>query len=77
VTSTRLDELSDGFRAFLSALAEPRFYTGISKKAGAKRGAFVVKLWWIAWQTWSVDGRFFGTKNGTRFGTIFLPGLVR
>jgi hypothetical protein len=34
------------------------FWDGILRKMGVKRGFWVDKVWWIAWQTWLVDVRF-------------------
>jgi hypothetical protein len=44
--------------ADFSGVVNWRFCWGFLKKVAAERGVFVVKLWWNAWQTWSIDGRF-------------------
>jgi hypothetical protein len=37
---------------FFLGVVEGRFCRGFLKKAGVDRGVFVVKLWWIVWQSW-------------------------
>jgi hypothetical protein len=36
-----------------------------------ERGFLVVKLWWIAGESWEVDGQFSGSKNMTLFRIYF------
>ena len=33
---------------------------------------FVVKLWWIAGESWEVDGQFLGSKNMSLFPDLFF-----
>jgi hypothetical protein len=47
------------------------FLPGFEGNSGANHGAFVVKSWWNAWQTWSSDGRFARTKKGHVFELFF------
>jgi DNA gyrase/topoisomerase IV subunit A len=37
-----------------------------------ERGVLVVKLWWIAGESWEVDGQFSGSKNMPLFPDLFL-----
>jgi hypothetical protein len=36
------------------------------------RGFLVVKLWWIAGESWEVDGQDSGSKNMPLFPDLFL-----
>jgi hypothetical protein len=35
---------------------------GVLQKRGAERGFLMVNLWWIAGESWLVDGHFSGSK---------------
>ena len=48
----------------------PCFCWGFWKKRVVGRGVLVVKLWWIAGESWEVDGQDSGWKN-----MPLLPGL--
>jgi hypothetical protein len=39
------------------------FCWGFWQKRCAERGFLMVNLWWIAGETWCVDGHFSGSKN--------------
>lgn len=58
---------------FFLGVVEGCFCRGFCEKAGAARGVFVVSLWWIVVQTWSVEGAFSTPKNRTGRGNIFDP----
>jgi hypothetical protein len=41
----------------------------------AERGFLMVNLWWIAGESWEVDGRISGSKNMPRFADLFFEGF--
>jgi hypothetical protein len=49
-----------------------RFCWGFWQKRGAERGFSLVNLWWIAGESWEVDGHFSGSKNVPLFLDLFL-----
>jgi hypothetical protein len=44
-------------------VVEGRFCRGFCENVRFFAWFFVVKLWWIAGESWCVDGHFFGSKN--------------
>jgi hypothetical protein len=50
----------------------PWFCWGFLGKWVVGRIFFVVNLWWIAGETWCVDGQFSGSKNMPLFPDLFL-----
>jgi hypothetical protein len=50
----------------------PCFCWGFWKKRVVGRGVLVVNLWWIAGESWEVDGQFPGSKNMPLFPDLFL-----
>jgi hypothetical protein len=48
------------------------FLQGFREKRGAERGFSMVKLWWVAGESWCVDGRVLGDKNFPLFSIYFL-----
>jgi hypothetical protein len=48
-----------------------RFCWGFWQKLGAERGFLVVKLWWIAGESWCVDGHFSPLENFPLFADLF------
>ena len=51
------------FCSIFRGVVGPCFCWGFSKKRVVGRGFFVVKLWWIAGESWEVDGQDSGSKN--------------
>jgi hypothetical protein len=49
-----------------------RFCWGFWQKRGAGCGFLMVKLWWIAGESWQVDRHFSGSKNTPLFPDLFL-----
>jgi hypothetical protein len=47
-------------------------FAGFLAKGGVERGFFVVNLWWIRGELWSVDGHFFGCEDFPRIADLFL-----
>jgi hypothetical protein len=45
---------------------------GFWQKRGAERGFSMVNLWWIAGESWYVDGHFSGSKKMPLFLNLFL-----
>jgi hypothetical protein len=45
---------------------------GFWQKLVIERGFLVVNLWWIAGESWYVDGRFLGAKNMPRVPALFF-----
>jgi hypothetical protein len=52
---------------FFPAVVEWGFYRGFCEKLGAACGAFVVNLWWSAWQTWGINCSFLRFAEWDRF----------
>jgi hypothetical protein len=48
------------------------FLLGFGKNVVVERGFLVVKLWWIAGESWEVDGHFSGSKNMPLFPDLFF-----
>ena len=48
------------------------FLLGFWRKRVVGRGFLVVNLWWIAGESWEVDGQFSGSKNMPLFLNLFL-----
>jgi hypothetical protein len=46
------------------------------QKRGAERGFSLVNLWWIAGESWQVDGHFAGLKKFPLFQGLFLVGPI-
>jgi hypothetical protein len=63
--------------AFFCGVVEGRFCRGFCEKTVFRCGVFVVKLWWIAGNSWCVDGRFSASKNMPLFLTLFSAGFLR
>jgi hypothetical protein len=57
---------------FFSALVNPGFCWGFWQKRCAERGFLMMKLWWIAGETWCVDGHFSGSENLPLCQDLFL-----
>jgi hypothetical protein len=51
-----------------------RFYWGFWQKLCAERGFSMVNPWWIAGESWYVDGHFSGSKN-FHFSRIYFSGI--
>jgi hypothetical protein len=51
---------------------EGAFLQGVLRKCAFFSWFFVVKLWWIAGESWCVDGHFFVSENVLTFSTLFL-----
>jgi hypothetical protein len=60
------------FRYFLGGVEGPCFCWGFWQKRVVGRGFLVVKLWWIAGESWWVDGQDSGSKNMPLFTDLFL-----
>jgi hypothetical protein len=53
----------------------PRFCWGFWRKRVVGRGVFVVKLWWIAGESWEVDGQDSGSKKHATFSGFIFEGF--
>jgi hypothetical protein len=53
-------------------VVEWRFCWGFWEKWGAECGFLLVSLWWIAGESWCVDGRISGVENFSLFRDLFL-----
>ena len=60
------------FAVFFRVWWSPRCCWGFWRKRVVERGVFVVNLWWIAGETWRLDGHFSGSKNLSPFQDLFL-----
>jgi DNA gyrase/topoisomerase IV subunit A len=47
-------------------------FAGVLAKTGGWTWFLVVKLWWIAGESWDVNGQFSGSKNMLLFPDLFL-----
>jgi hypothetical protein len=56
---------------FFLAVVGPCFCWGFWQKRVVGRGFLVVKLWWIAGESWEVDGQDSGSKNMPLFRIYF------
>jgi hypothetical protein len=57
---------------FFLGVVGPCFCWGFWRKRVVGRGFLVVKLWWIAGESWEVDGQDSGSKNMPPFPDLFL-----
>jgi hypothetical protein len=55
---------------FLGA-GKPLFCWGFWQNRVQKRGFLLVNLWWIAGESWQIDGRYSGSKNTPLFPVLF------
>jgi hypothetical protein len=53
-------------------VAEGRFCRGFCEKCGAERGFLMVRLWWIAGETWCENTTFLRSEIMPRFSDLFL-----
>jgi hypothetical protein len=60
------------FAVFFLGGGGARFCWGFWKKRVVGRGVLVVKLWWIAGESWEIDGQDSGSKNMPLFPDLFL-----
>jgi hypothetical protein len=59
------------FFSIFFGLDNQRFFRGFWQKRVAERGFLMVNLWWIAGESWCVDGHFSGSKNMPLFPDLF------
>jgi hypothetical protein len=60
------------FAGIFLGVVGPCFCWGLWQKRMVGRGFLVVKLWWIAGESWEVDGQDSGSKNMPFFPDLFL-----
>ena len=63
--------MSGRFCVISFGVVGPCFCWGFGKKRVIGRGFLVVKSWWIAGESWEVDGQFSGSKNMPLFRIYF------
>jgi hypothetical protein len=60
------------FAVIFLGVVGPCFCWGFWRKWVVGCGFLVVKLWWIAGESWEVDGQDSGSKNMPLFPDLFL-----